>query len=438
MLNVLNVILLCVIVMILFFNKKKKVNTKLVITLLALGILTLIIFTSYNKMKTQIFPTKENYAYGKCRPNTSGCEYVSTSFPIQVTYKLPNVTNKVYDGVFNPRVDYVLDFSDPKKTYPSWNQKLVGPANPKFNLNAPIIPKADDLDEWRANPFVIHSHINDTSRFDMEQSGYNTHECDDQDKTTVSRDVVENTDTYDISIEKFKSTTSQPQKTEASSVEHFIKDKSPTIIDPSLIGTLANDFSVTNDDNDYSKNIYTMTLQPGVYSYNMVSEPVQVAAGIGFARPFQPSLYSVKDGQIMYTQIDPQQVTPIPIPEQPTHEPTMDNVYDPRFTGYSSNDRCYIDNMTGQPRYFYKDIDSVRIPNYIVRSKIDFLSDADSYGPLTDKNVNGNINTKDIHKIANDAYMNNSIMQRTELQERLMRKSAEMIAQRRIAPIRRF
>ena len=42
------------------------------------------------------------------------------------------------------------------------------------------------------------------------------------------------------------------------------------------------------------------------------------------------------------------------------------NIYDPRF-GYGTGYRSYIDETTGQPRFYYDDIDAITKPNYIVK-----------------------------------------------------------------------
>ena len=56
--------------------------------------------------------------------------------------------------------------------YVSINQALAGPANPK-TLIAPIVaPPIADLDSWRANNLVNHSHINTENQTDMYLSGY--------------------------------------------------------------------------------------------------------------------------------------------------------------------------------------------------------------------------------------------------------------------------
>ena len=53
-------------------------------------------------------------------------------------------------------------------------------------------------------------------------------------------------------------------------------------------------------------------------------------------------------------------------------EPGASNVYDPRFTGYGTSYRTYIEPMTGQPRFYYDDVDAIRKYNYIRKATFIF------------------------------------------------------------------
>ncbi len=63
----------------------------------------------------------------------------------------------------------------------------------------------------------------------------------------------------------------------------------------------------------------------------------------------------------------PEQILPY---ERQTH---LSDLYDPRFTGYGTSSRSYLEPVTGQVRFYYDDIDSYKRPNYISRSKVDFI-----------------------------------------------------------------
>lgn len=125
------------------------------------------------------------------------------------------------------------------------------------------------------------------------------------------------------------------------------------------------------------------------------------------------------------------------------------DVVDPRLTGYGPSDRCYTNPLTGATNYFYDDIDSIRMPNYISRNNIDIYPWAPSYGNGFDgrydaTNTNGYVNTIDssdnrglmsIRQNAFDAYTKDTGRARQELQERIMRKRNGEMWQLRVAPI---
>ena len=73
------------------------------------------------------------------------------------------------------------------------------------------------------------------------------------------------------------------------------------------------------------------------------------------------------------------------------------------------------------------------MPNYVIRSKIDFADFADTYGPMNDKR--GNINNSTIRALANQKFVDDAIVFRTGMQERLMRKRNSDGWQQRYKPI---
>ena len=74
------------------------------------------------------------------------------------------------------------------------------------------------------------------------------------------------------------------------------------------------------------------------------------------------------------------------------------------------------------------------MPNYIVRSNIDFANYADSYGPLNDGNKHGNKYNNNIRELAQQTFLNSSLQQRDDLMERLMRKRNSELWQLRKYP----
>jgi hypothetical protein len=348
---------------------------KMSIVLITISIILFIFMLIYNKMEQP----KENFSMQTIpKVNTNKIQPENVYL---INYKL-NRTNNLNEMIENPTQNLV-----------SWNQKLVGKANPKFEKEAPIIPKTHELDVWADHPFIVHSHINDISRTDFNQSGYNV-----QNRYPTN---------YFPRAEQYR--------------EEYKGDYRGKIY--------------YNED----EQLRTQTLQPNVYSRNMGNEPIQGSTGITYAQQFEPTFYKEKDNRVMFTQIDSSQTIPINIERYiEKDEPTIANVYDPRFVGYGSSDRYYEEPVTGQGRYMYDDINSVRQPNYITRNKIDFITEADTYGPMNEYNAYGNVNTNEMRGIANDVFLRNSIQHRTELQDRLMRKANARMYQRRIAPIRQF
>lgn len=174
---------------------------------------------------------------------------------------------------------------------------------------------------------------------------------------------------------------------------------------------------------EYNKNLFTQNIQPDIYTRNEVIEPINTNIGISFTQQFEPTTSSRSDGKgLTYVEHDPR----IFNPKQQSRELPMGiteaDVYDPRFSGYGTSYRAYTEDVTGQTRFYYDDVNSIRMPNYISRSNIDFANYADSYGPLTNKNRYGNVNTNNIKALAQESFLISSLQQRTELQERLMRK----------------
>jgi len=121
------------------------------------------------------------------------------------------------------------------------------------------------------------------------------------------------------------------------------------------------------------------------------------------------------------------------------------DVTDPRMTGHGPSNRCYIED--GQRKYFYDDVDSVRMPNFISRNKVDIYSWAPSYGSgyngsknsisgySTIEEASKNQSLLDVKQKALSAYYDNTGRARQELQDSLMSKRNSEMWQMRLAPI---
>jgi len=203
---------------------------------------------------------------------------------------------------------------------------------------------------------------------------------------------------------------------------------------------LPSNYSSTNcqrrkDLKDLNGQVFTSTVVPSVYYKNQIIEPISSNIGISFTQQIPPRKVSYdKDGNKIYTAMDPRVYSPDL--EEPVEE--LDvlsnyNVTDPRTNGYGTSYRSYIDKLTGQPRFYYDDINAVRRPNYITRSDIDFLGTANSYGQIKENDEEVNI-TENIRKNAENSYLDNTIDFRNDMMVRLMRKRNAELWQVRMAP----
>jgi hypothetical protein len=178
----------------------------------------------------------------------------------------------------------------------------------------------------------------------------------------------------------------------------------------------------TTNSVDYNKNIFTQTITPGNYSINEIAEPINANIGISFTQQFEPTTKRSNAYGTMYTGHDYKIVGDNGPEEEKEDYPNYDNVYDPRFYGYGTSYRSYLEPMTGQTRFIYDDVNSVRMQNYITRSKIDHL------------NVDREVVERDPRVIANNSWLDNSVNFRDDLQQRLTRKINAQHWQKRLFP----
>jgi len=231
-------------------------------------------------------------------------------------------------------------------TYISINQKLAGPANPKTFIKPFIAPSINNLEYWRSNNTINHSHINTESQNDIYLSGYK------------------------VSDDNFTK----------NSCEHAENKK------------------------DIVTELFTQKNQPHVYTINEVIEPIESNIGMSFT----------------------QNLKPVSLEKNEKDDKSINeyNIYDPRFTGYGTSYRAYYDDNVGQPRFYYDDINAVKMPTNIVRSNVDFANYTDSYEPKNNNRV-----------FVHDSFLKNSLLQRDELTDRLMRKRNSEMWQLRKYPL---
>ncbi len=359
------------------------------------------------------------------------------------------------------------------------NQKLVGPVNPRTLIPPVIVPPPADLTYWRTNNLVTHSAINDETNFDVYQSGYQVSSCcpNSNCKKPTSdspyyrnppleqpgqgyREVIQQ-DVREDYTKEYSGTSSRQDlyHKEQGTLPKERYDRLPFIREnqSGWINTacgynpkqleqagLHTNLASGNCEQDpvmkqYNENLFTQIIQPGVFTRSQINEPINSNIGISFQQQFPPTTRTVdpQTGEILFTEHDPRIMEPIPDEINPATQTkvTTANVYDPRFSGYGTSYRSYTEDVTGQTRFFYDDINAIRMPNYITRSNIDNQPWADQYGPIAAGQSQGNPLTGNIRELANKAFLDSSLQFRTEMQERLMRKNNANAWQRRQAPI---
>lgn len=293
---------------------------------------------------------------------------------------------------------------DPNDEGVSINQSLTGKANPRTKIPPIIISRPYDFDYWKDTPISTISIMNKKQKKYPKMAGY-SNEDELVDMECIGCDVREE-------------------------IPSDIK-ASPLI----------------------------QTIQPGVYTLPNDYEPINSSIGISYPPQFEKIkesniegtgniLFSDRydgiyleqpkhnDSKLIeaYTPINtPINGEPInPITTIDNQIPNVYNVYDPRFSGYGSDDRNYLDPLLHQQRYYYDDIDSIRRPNYIVRSKIDscVTSFGDTYGPMQ----NSSYTLNQLRPLAEKSYLQNNLDYRNDLMESLLRKRNAEMWQMRQAP----
>lgn len=490
-------VLLIFLVLLLFFD------LTICIAFLVISVSALIIFyyTKKNRMKenfdaSTILPTKIN-TWLNNRPSTYVWCNDNVDFPSENPNFVSVIPNKVNDtGKYMTVAENQAD-NTPVSNYQSMNQRLAGGANPKTLIPPVIVPPIADLDYWKTNNLVTHSHVNDMKQIDDYQSGYQVSTCCGADQTPM-RMIDSNPALYSSyrtlrsssggykqnnyrsnmsnDVSDYIEPSTRYQKKEFGVRENFklrgpealgeeehaiklpeaIRDEYVVLpqeikanqsgqvnvscgYNPSQLYTanLPTNFPSSKCErspymDEYNDNLFTQTIQPGVYSKNQVNEPINGNMGISFTQQLEPLTISTNGEDVTFTRHDPRIMGEL-IEEPEIETVNAANVYDPRFSGYGTSYRAYENELLGRTDFYYDDIDAVRMPNYITRNKIDFMKSADSYGPM--KTEYGNPNNEVIRNLANNQFMSSALEFRTGMQESLMRKNNAEGWQKRKMPL---
>lgn len=401
-----------------------------------LVLLLIIIIFYYNKRKQMT--TIEAYNH------KDYLEYVKQSEQRKIKsldYPKKHFNKDPYSGSFYSPENQDLQILEPNQLFQSANQKLAGSANPKTRIAPVSVPPIYEWNYWKQNDFQIPQKLNTRTAQDFYQSGYYVNDEDDDykpknDTSEIKEDFVGN-EYYNQNQESYYGY-KQPSK------DSGLVDKTPYYNPENLEYDLpTNYYPFEGQESQEMKNLndqlFTSTIEPGVYYKTNIIEPINYMEGISFDQQIPPrDMRKVrgKNGQKnykLYTAIDPtiQSLEPEPVPKNP-YISTAD-VYDPRSNGYGPNDRQYIETLTGQPRFFYDDVDVIRQPNYLNRSKIDFIESVDTYGPMK-PGPEIYENNKNARQTAESAFRDDTLSHREEMMTRLMRKRNAELWQMRLAP----
>jgi len=374
--------------------------------------------------------------------------------------------------------------------YISQNQLLAGGPNPKTFIPPYIAPPSHDTKSWKVNDLVIQSGINSRTNFDTYRSGYGEYASTNSSETkynyrgatdaarkhsvndtNVDNDVLIPGDQTAKARDRLLTQTIQPGVFQKSLISEPIQSNIGISYTPHFYPTV-----VTSTDDFVKFTSFPETAQNRQREpTNETSEPINYKQNKRVATdqltevevlPERPETaearrasLSAREAQLSVSQTQ-----------------NLYNIYDPRLSGYSSNSRYYLDSLNGQPKFFYDDIDSVTRPNYITRNNIDIFPWAPTYGDARIGTSNANIAHKDersehlltyqnrikdgintnvftqlntaredaarggtnlqnFKTIANNTFTDATLLFRTDLQERLMRKRNAELWQRRVAPI---
>ena len=410
-------------------------------------------------------------------------------------------TNLVnHPSYFNQQVAKSVVLPNNQRQF-SYNQQLVGNANPKTKVKPVIVPPCYEWAHWKDNDFVVPQQINTRSVQDYYGSGYYVDqppvEINDTMKqmkrpvyassasssvsasainkknTTPLRDVREAIESYDPverSNNYFRTDqrgSGQQQPCAKAACTYNQRGVTPILADNGNFTTMkkrdeplktagdiddvlvydpsqldnnwpsnypAGNCQLQPEMKEWNKNLFTSTIVPGVYYRSEIVEPISSNIGISFTQQVPPRKVTRDDrGNLVFEAKDPRQYEPEAPAPVLSDVPSTYDVFDPRFDGYGASNRTYIDKLTGQPRFFYDDVDAIRRPNYVTRSDIDFLGRADTYGPIADPQAERAMNER-IRFEADQSFTEHTLDFRTDMMNLLMRKRNAELWQTRLAP----
>lgn len=294
--------------------------------------------------------------------------------------------------------------SDP--CLPTLNKRLTGTANPRTLIQPTIAPPSHDINIWRQNPSYEHSQINKKTSLNPSWAGFITPENASGKNAGTPLTYNANVD-FDTQIHSPYLNPIEPDVYTSTDQFQAINNNLGIAFTPQFPNTTVGEMVGGNE-----LFFNTNTPTPSTRRWSIQEKPFELLSDEPTARA--PKIRSLPEPEQYYTEAGP------------------DYIYDPRFAGYGASDRSYTDKLLGNPKFYYDDINAVRMPNYITRSKIDscVTSFGDAYGKLNE----GHLALNDVRPCAEKAWIENSLDSRTSLMKSLMRKRNEEIVQIRQAP----
>lgn len=341
----------------------------------------------------------------------------------------------------------LVDPNDTERVYS--NYALTGKAHPRTKI-APIIPaRSLDLDYWKDTPMTSLSIVNKRKTQYPHLAGYNTTELVDREYLNCPNDRKSlNTIQASPLVQSLQPgvytlpTTYDPINTD------FNIDET-TQFEPVRQVYEQGNVVFTPISAKAAKKIPTVQSQTEtdtqtISSRAPASEP-SVLTHLSVPKRLNANKITTSSSNLTTTPSQVASVESYEPEERPRNstskyqvQPELENdvsiynVFDPRFSGYGSDDRSYLEPMLRQTRYQYDDVNAIRMPNYIVRSKIDncVTGFGDQYGPMRidQRTLNEN------RPLAEQAYLDNNLAHRNDLMEALMRKRNSELWQTRQAP----
>lgn len=345
---------------------------------------------------------------------------------------------------------------EPNPLFQSKNQNLAGAANPKTTIAPVNVAPILEWNVWKQSDFQIPNQVNRRAAQDFYQSGYYVQPCSEpplrEDFTAVS---AKTTDRYQQSpIDNYLMPRYKPQNSyPVPPNPNFDQNTNPDYmgqLNTSCNYTTRNsrfnlpvNYDATNCQQtkaaaELNDELFTSYVDENIFYKNDVIEPVNYNIGISFTQQIPPRAKVDINSKEIYTAMDPLTYKAPPVKPDPLLESFVSpyDVYDPRSDGYGASNRDYVDELTGQPRFYYDDVEAIRRPNFVNRSKIDHLPEIDTYGPVaSDQDIFDH--NRNVKQVVEKAFVDQTLQFRDEMQTRLLRKRNAEIWQNRLAPFQK-